>query len=82
MTSAPSASQIDKARIPLRQAADLAIQIEALNSFAPDKLVDQHRRQFLFHMEQVASRLGYRLSPIATLAVDNDSTDEPVVMGR
>lgn len=75
-TRLPTVKQIDKARIPLRQAADLAIQIEAMDGFAPDNVTACHCRQLVFQMEQVAMRLGYELRPLGpVLAVDNSKKE-------
>jgi hypothetical protein len=58
-----STRSITSATACLRQAYELAIQIDAMDSFAPDKLIDQHRRQFQSQVEQLAARLGFRLDP-------------------
>jgi hypothetical protein len=58
MTDLPSVRSINNATAPLRQAYELAVQIEALGSFAPEVL-DFHKVQFMRQLEQVASHLGF-----------------------
>lgn len=57
----PTVRQITTATPYLRQAYELAIRVDATDSFAPDDQCERERRQFLFQMEQVASRLGFDL---------------------
>lgn len=53
--------RINDCRALLRQAYELSIQIEAMDGFASEKVVDRHRLSFESQIEQVASRLGFEL---------------------
>jgi hypothetical protein len=80
----PSTTQIDNATVPLRQALTLAIQVEAICSYAPDYVVDAHKAQLLHNLHDVARALGLELASRSSprLAVDNDADDQPITMGR
>lgn len=53
--------RINDTRALLRQAYELSVQIEAIDGFASDQLVERHRLSFQSQMEQIASRLGFDL---------------------
>lgn len=56
-----STRSITSATACLRQAYELAIRIDACDSFAPDDQCERERRQFQFQIEQLVSRLGFDL---------------------
>lgn len=78
MSDLPSVRAIHRATPILRQAYELAIQIEAIDSYADEMVVDQHRRAFQSYIEQIASRLGM---PDLTIVASNDEPAD-ITFGR
>ncbi len=70
----PSVRQIDNARIPLRQATDLAIIVEAIEGRVTDDFMRFQARQLLSNLQCAASRLGFRLEPITPVSLVIDNT--------
>lgn len=61
MEDLPTVRQITSAIPMLRQAYELAIQIEALDSCVGDELISRERRQFQSQFEQMAAKLSFDL---------------------
>lgn len=78
----PTLEQINSAEVPLSTAHHTAIGIGYyMLSRKEPVATDIFRRSLLDSLEQAARALGYRLEPIARLAVDNNA-DQPVTFGR
>jgi hypothetical protein len=83
MSHLPTLEQINSAEVPLSTAHHAAIGIGyyVLSRKEPAAL-DILRRSLVDSLEQAARAMGFRLVPIAALAVDNDASDRPVTFGR